>query len=64
MLKYKFLERKVRLIISVAQVTEPAGRPDWANFRLLGNCLLWVVFENRRSSQKFVGCLFSMVKVL
>jgi hypothetical protein len=20
------------------------GRPDWANFRLLGNCLVWVVF--------------------
>jgi hypothetical protein len=27
--------------------------PDWANFRSLGDCLLWAVFENCRSSPYF-----------
>jgi RsiW-degrading membrane proteinase PrsW (M82 family) len=30
------------------------GRPDWANFRLLGNCLLWAVFFNGGDDTKYV----------
>jgi hypothetical protein len=29
------------------------GWPVWANFRLLGNFLLWAAFENDKSSRKF-----------
>jgi hypothetical protein len=29
------------------------GWPDWANFRLMGDCLLWKFYENCRSSPHF-----------
>jgi hypothetical protein len=36
-----------------------AGRPDWANFGRLGDFLLWVFFENSRSTlNQFWGFFF------
>jgi hypothetical protein len=39
------------------------GWPDWANFRLLGDCLLWVVLNITDLAQMFV-LLFSTENVL
>jgi hypothetical protein len=34
------------------------GRPDWANFRLLGDFLLWAVFFKLQKWHKFLGFFF------
>jgi hypothetical protein len=33
-------------VVQLSQHTLRSGWPDWANFRLLRGCLLWVVFSN------------------
>jgi hypothetical protein len=40
------------------QYTLQAGWPDWANFRLLGDCLLWVVFVKIAEIAQLIGQLF------
>jgi hypothetical protein len=37
--------------------SEEPGWPDWANFRLLGDCLLWPGFEIVKMSPNFWGLL-------
>jgi hypothetical protein len=32
--------------------------PDWANFRLLGECLLWEFFDNYRNSSSTVVVMY------
>jgi hypothetical protein len=39
-----------------------AGWPDWANFRLLGNCLLWAIFKKFQTSPKILCCGFPRYK--
>jgi hypothetical protein len=34
------------------------GRPDWLNFRLLGDCLLWEVFKKLKKYTKFLATFF------
>jgi hypothetical protein len=46
------------------QYTLQAGWPDWANFRLLGDCLLWVVFVKIAEIAQLIGQLFYTVKVV
>jgi hypothetical protein len=36
-----------------------AGRPDWANFRLLGACSPWPFFENNKSSPNFWATFYN-----
>jgi hypothetical protein len=41
-----------------------AGRPDWANFSLLGDGLSWIVFVKIAEIAQIIGLFFSMVKVV
>jgi hypothetical protein len=38
------------------------GWPDWANFRPMGDCLLWTIFLNVTKVAYIFGLLFSPVK--
>jgi hypothetical protein len=40
------------------------GWPDWANFHLLGDCFLWVVFWKWRKWLKLTEATFSIVKTM
>jgi hypothetical protein len=35
----------------------PSGWPDWANFRLLGDCFRWEVFKNTKIAHIFCSFL-------
>jgi hypothetical protein len=39
------------------KIVNITSTPDWENFRLLGDCFLWAVFENY-SSPDFGGAFF------
>jgi hypothetical protein len=53
-------------INETALMNEPlAGRPDWANFRLLGDCYHGAVdFTYNDRTNPIVGLLFSTVRVI
>jgi hypothetical protein len=50
------------LILGINAVSSSPGRPDWANFRLPGDRLLWTVLEIYRSSPNFGGTVISAEK--
>jgi hypothetical protein len=47
---------------STLQRTE-TGWPDWVNFRLLGDCFLWIVFVKIAEVAQTMGLLFPRQKV-
>jgi hypothetical protein len=40
------------------------GWPDWANFRLLGDCLLWIGFLKVTEAAELFGLLITKVKFM
>jgi hypothetical protein len=56
-------ERCVHFLAAWTTIGWKAGWPDWANFRLLGDGLLWAVLKITKTAQ-ILGLQVSTVKVL
>jgi hypothetical protein len=58
---HKILPTKKTIIASAWH--QQAGWPEWANFRLLGDCLLWAVFLKFTDVAHVFGLRFSTDKI-
>jgi hypothetical protein len=62
---YLFTNHKPQTSLLAAKMVVPkAGWPDWANFRLLGDCLQWAILLQIIEVAKIFGLLYSTVKVM